>query len=112
MYENLEGTTIGGIQLTLNYKQADPTNASATPEIRRITVRNVHIRTSSSDGDSDGLLCDGLNDSVIEDIVFDNVTITGNTKQKCEQCAIKAINGCSPQPKCSSSGGTWAAAAW
>lgn len=93
LYENLAGSTNAGIQLTLNYGNAAPTNASATPEIRRITVRNVTVHAGSY------LQCDGLDDSIIEDIEFDHVTITGGTKQTCTHCEIDAIDT-SPEPKC------------
>jgi polygalacturonase len=84
LYENLEGKVVGGVQLTLNYKSADPTNISATPVMRRITLRNIHVEAKSS-----ALTCDGLPDSIITDIVFDNVTVTGSSKQSCDKCAIK-----------------------
>ena len=46
LYENLHGVTHGGIQLTSNYDPGLPrTNMSATPVIRRITIRNVTANT-------------------------------------------------------------------
>jgi polygalacturonase len=41
VYEDLSGHTNGGIQLNTHYGTAPPTNVSATPVIRNITVRNV-----------------------------------------------------------------------
>ena len=97
LYENLSGKTISGIQLTLNYHQVPPTNNSATPTLRGVTVRNVSVETSS-----DGLDCDGIPESPISGIVFDNVKITGKgaSSQSCHSCSIKAVDGTSPKPKC------------
>jgi hypothetical protein len=48
LYENLHGVTQGGIQLTSNYDPGLPrTNESATPVIRRITIRNVTANTEA-----------------------------------------------------------------
>ena len=48
LYENLHGVTQGGIQLTSNYDPGLPrTNVSATPVIRRITIRNVTANTEA-----------------------------------------------------------------
>eukprot|EP00040_Diaphanoeca_grandis_P005346 m.32462 g.32462 ORF g.32462 m.32462 type:complete len:462 (+) comp16649_c0_seq1:163-1548(+) len=97
LYENLTGKVISAIQLTLNYEQIAPTNVSATPTIRNITIRNIDVETEKSN-----LLCDGLPDSMISGIVFDNVTVTGKdaSKSTCEYCSIKADASTTPQPKC------------
>jgi polygalacturonase len=96
VYENLSGATTSAIQLTLNYGNAAPTNASATPEMRRITLRNLTIHSSNY------LECDGLDDSIIEDVTFEHVTVTGGTKETCTHCEIKASDT-SPTPKCTES---------
>jgi len=94
LYENLEGDVVSAIQLTLNYHTVPPTNATATPVMRRITVRDMHVKAKSSD-----LTCDGLNDSEIHDVVFTNVTITGSSKQDCSSCSITSHDS-RPKPKC------------
>jgi hypothetical protein len=95
LYENMVGETVSGIQLTLNYHAGTPpTNKTATPELRRITLRNMHIKADKSFLD-----CEGLSDSTIAGIVFDNVTITGSTKQTCSYCSIAATANSSPQPE-------------
>ena len=93
LYQNLTGSTVSGIQLTLNYGSASPTNSSATPEMRRITIKDVNIHAGSF------LTCNGLPDSEIEGIIFDNVVVTGGSHQSCSDCTINAKNT-SPQPKC------------
>ncbi len=95
LYKNLTGSVINGIQLTLNYHTAPPTNVSATPEMRRITITDLHVKADSS-----FLLCDGLSDSKIQQISFNNVTVTGNSGQKCDMCKIDANKDSLPVPKC------------
>jgi len=108
VFENLSGETKAGVQLTLNYKvpSPPPTNATATPTIRRITLRNVSAVTSKCTGSAVGevcaLSCEGLEDSEIEDIAFDNVTITGGASgQQCSHCRIVACSSF-PEPSCAS----------
>ena len=94
LYENLEGKATSGIQLTLNYHTGTPpTNNTATPVLRRITIRNITVKTSDS-----FLECQGLSDSIIQDISFEDVTITGSDKQSCAFCEIAATGGSSPLP--------------
>ena len=96
LYQNMTGDAIGGVQLTLNYHTTPgPTNDTATPVLRRITVRDLHVRTTKSFLD-----CEGLPESPITGIVFDNVTVTGSSSQKCSECIIAAGGGSSPAPKC------------
>ena len=64
MCENLHGSVLSAIQITLNYHAGTPaTNVSATPTMRE----NVEA-TMRSD-----LTCDGLSDSPITGITFTNV---------------------------------------
>lgn len=97
LYENLRGRTKSGVELTLNYKKgAPPTNASATPEFRRIVVRNVSLRVEDSAFD-----CEGLADSKIEKVVFEEVEMRGEgaSSQTCHMCDI-AFHRTAPTPKC------------
>ena len=97
LYENLRGWTKSGVELTLNYeKGAPPTNASATPEFRRITVKNVSIRVDDS-----ALDCEGLADSKIEGVVFEEVEMRGEgaSSQSCHMCDI-TFHQTVPKPKC------------
>ena len=43
------------LQINLNYKKTKPTNVSATPIFRDITVQDVHVSSNGS-----VILCDGL----------------------------------------------------
>lgn len=107
LFENLAGITEAGIQLTLQYTpNLAPTNASATPTIRRITLRNISIVTENCTGSAVGkvcaLSCEGLPDSIIEDVVFDGVAVTGNADgQQCHACNIQTFGSVVPTPKCS-----------
>ena len=97
VYENLHGHAQSGVQLTLNYKSGlAPTNVTATPTFRRITVRNINIQVDNS-----ALDCAGLDDSPITGITFENVTITGKGahSQTCSRCTISARNS-HPHPEC------------
>ena len=86
-----------GISLNLNYHTVPKTNATATPVLRRITVRNVSVRVEES-----AYECLGLDDSKIEDIVFEDVQITGKGAgtQSCHECAIQHDGDTTPTPKC------------
>ena len=59
LYSNMSGKVESGIQLTLNYHKVDKTNDTATPEMRRITIRDLHLQAKSY------LQCDGLDDSEV-----------------------------------------------
>ena len=86
VYSNLTGSASGAIQLTLNYHSGvPPTNASATPVLRGITIRDVHVKTSRS-----FLECNGIPESPIAGIVFENVVVTGSSKETCSSCTIAA----------------------
>ena len=93
LYENMWGECNSGIQLTLHYGSAAPTNNSATPEMRDITLKDIAVKAGSY------LTCDGLPESTISGIVFDNVTVTGKDGQDCSECVIKATDT-KPMPKC------------
>ena len=98
LYENLTGTALGGVQLTLNYEKNVPkTNSTATPTIRGITVRNLDVSVEKMTLD-----CEGLDESLVEGILFDNVRFEGQgTKsQECSKCKIKATGGTKPKPEC------------
>lgn len=96
VYEGLRGSVLNGVQLTLNYGAAKPTNFSATPEIRRITVRELQVQSGGL-----ALQCDGLEESTISDVLFDSVEISGSSKQVCDHCEIKAKSHVKPTPQCS-----------
>lgn len=76
LYQNLHGSVESAIQITLNYHTTPATNASATPTIRDITLKDISVEaTKGSD-----LTCDGLDDSLITGITFQvrtsyNITI-------------------------------------
>lgn len=100
MYENLHGATQGGIQLTSNYDPGLPaTNLSATPVIRRITLRNVTAHTNGCTGPLISstpvcaLSCEGLSDSPIQEVIFDGVRVvappgSGGDRQHCSMCHV------------------------
>eukprot|EP01065_Artemidia_motanka_P027529 TRINITY_DN32717_c0_g1_i1.p1 TRINITY_DN32717_c0_g1~~TRINITY_DN32717_c0_g1_i1.p1 ORF type:complete len:456 (+),score=140.37 TRINITY_DN32717_c0_g1_i1:57-1370(+) len=91
LYDGLVGSSNEALQFTLHYCEAPPTNTSATPTIRDITVRNVVLQSK------DYMECDGLTDSEITGITLHNVTVTGSTEEKCTCCSITA-DGVSPKP--------------
>eukprot|EP00658_Telonema_sp_P-2_P066314 TRINITY_DN55363_c0_g1_i2.p1 TRINITY_DN55363_c0_g1~~TRINITY_DN55363_c0_g1_i2.p1 ORF type:complete len:391 (-),score=60.19 TRINITY_DN55363_c0_g1_i2:253-1425(-) len=95
LYENLAGSVLAGISLSLNYETKPATNATATPEMRGITLRNLDLQAKSS-----FLVCEGLPDSKIEGIVFDNVKVSGASGQTCESCHIESRHTVKPQIKC------------
>ena len=98
LYENLTGTAQGGVQLTLNYEKNVPkTNSTATPTIRGITVRNLDVSVEKLNLD-----CEGLDESLVEGILFDNVRFEGHgaKSQECSKCKIKATGGTKPKPEC------------
>jgi len=99
LYQNLTGKVISGLQLTLNYHDTQPTNWTATPELNGITIKDVHVKASDS-----SLECNGLSDSEIHGITFENVVVTGASKESCSYCKIKFDSQTSPKPKCHSEG--------
>ena len=98
LYQNLTGKTIAGLQLTLNYHEADKTNATATPEIRGITIKDMDISVSSKS--SEWMDCEGLDDSTISGVTLDNVKISGSSKQVCSRCKFAEVKKASPEPSC------------
>jgi hypothetical protein len=103
LYEDFYGVADSGVQLTLNYEKDVPeTNVSATPTLRRITVRNMDVSV-----DSAALDCEGLGESPVAGITFQNVTIRGHGShsQQCTHCSIQAVGGSTPKPKCSKGSG-------
>lgn len=102
VYERLRGSVRAAIQLTLNYGGSEPpTNHSATPVLRNVTIRNVALEATRGNLD-----CDGLSDSSISGITFDNVTITGEGTHKsatCRACSIESHHS-EPEPQCSHGG--------
>jgi exo-poly-alpha-galacturonosidase len=87
LYENITGQVSQAIQINLNYKKAKKTNASATPIVRNIVVRDVSVVSTDS-----AILCDGLSDSAIQNLSISYVTVTatnGNSSsldQNCKYC--------------------------
>ena len=66
--------------------------------LRNVTIRNVALEATKGNLD-----CDGLSDSVIEGITFDNVTVTGKGTRAaatCRECVIDA-RASEPEPRCS-----------
>lgn len=47
LYSNLSGSTSAGIQINTHYGTSPPTNVSATPVVRRITIRDVSVHAGS-----------------------------------------------------------------
>ena len=46
------------------------------------------------------LQCDGIPESVISGVVFENVTVRGSSKQECQACKIEADLASTPKPQC------------
>lgn len=94
LYENETGVVTGqAIQINLVYKHAKPTNASATPIIRDIAIRNVAVELKTTPGAkakdaASAILCTGLDDSPIENFTIVGMVITGAgaAKQQCKDC--------------------------
>mmetsp|Transcript_12717 Transcript_12717/g.40325 ORF Transcript_12717/g.40325 Transcript_12717/m.40325 type:complete len:466 (+) Transcript_12717:48-1445(+) len=110
-YRRLSGFTKAPIQLSLNYHPADPTNESATPEIRNITVADLHLEaTPPQPTDANHLFypyvdyldCFGLNDSAISELYFTNVHFKGTNgtslKQHCFHCSGQTDLVSTPRP--------------
>ena len=82
--------------------------------LRGITLRNIAVTTGKGDavaqmadraGAEKGSLwlqCDGIPESLISGITFENVTVHGSSKQECMSCKIEADSTSKPQPKCKS----------
>lgn len=82
LYQNMSGSVEQAVSISLNYHTADPTNASATPIFRNITIADVQFKAGS-----DGFLdCEGLDDSEVTQVQMRNVKVTGSDKQKCSYC--------------------------
>jgi len=62
--------------------------------MRRITLRNLTLQSGGY------LDCEGLSDSVIQDIVFDGVTVSGKGEETCSHCVIETVGKNTPDPKC------------
>ena len=84
------GGTNGGIQINLHYGTSPPTNVSATPEVRNITVRDLEDQSGMF------LNCVGLSDSPVQGVLLDNVRIKTKAgvdqHPSCSDCTVKAIN--------------------
>ena len=84
-----------------------PTNASATPVLRNVTLRNLQLE--ATDG---GLFCEGLSDSVISGVRFEDVVVGGRgarASSTCEACEIEARDSVL-RPHCwrgAEQGGVW-----
>lgn len=99
VYDGLRGSVKAAIQLTLNYHQTAPTNSTATPVLRNVTIRNLGLTATEGN-----LECDGLSDSKISGITFENVVVHGEGAKKsstCKACSIDASHSV-PKPHCSS----------
>ncbi|KAJ8610479.1 hypothetical protein CTAYLR_007773 [Chrysophaeum taylorii] len=82
VYRNLTGVVEDAISLSLNYHEADPTNDTATPEIRDVVVADLDLRVTDDGSGTRALYsssnymeCLGLNDSIISNIAFANVKV-------------------------------------
>jgi len=126
LYQNLTGSVLAGVQLTLNYHPGiKPTNNTATPSMRRITLRDIDVDITKQEGagvagvgrnghtaryaiaanadhgkEALALECAGLDDSMIEGLVFDHVSIRGSKNQACEYCRFQKVTKTFPKPTC------------
>lgn len=102
-YRDIRLSNVQGqaIQITMNYDPGlQPTNETATPHLNNVTVVGF-----SSVGSKQGWLLDGLPESLLENLSFKNVSITGvsPTKyiNKCDYVGSAVCNGVSPScPPC------------
>ena len=103
LYEGISGVVEQAIQINLVYKKAKQTNASATPVIRDILVRNMQIETTAEGkkGPEPVVVCDGLSESKVHNLTVSNVTLVGGVgkKQECKHCEGSVGGGTSP-PLC------------
>ena len=100
LYDGLRGVVEQAIQVNLNYKKAKRTNATATPIVRDIALRDVQIKTTGegSKGSVPVVLCEGLKESPVQNITSSNVTMMGATgeKQECKYCEGHTGDGTTP----------------
>ena len=97
LYANLTGAADVAVQISLQYeKDEPPTNASATPVIRDVAVRDLAVTVDDREKDA-YLSCLGLDDSEITGVSFENVRVTGSGREECGHCA-GASYGSSPDP--------------
>ena len=92
------GTAVG---MTLNYHTLPPTNATGTPQMYDITVRNL-----TSHGAQASYSLFGLNDSTIHGITLQDVRFFGSVKEYIECSFVQGVclgdtNAC---PKCFGNG--------
>jgi len=98
VYQNLTGEVLSGVQLTLNYdEEGPPANQTPTPTIKRIFVKDVHVKV-----DHKTLDCKGLWDSTINEVIFENVIVTGSSDASCSHCEIFYNDATNPAPRCRS----------
>ena len=93
LYDGMTGSVGEAIQLTLDYCKSAPTNVTATPLIRNVTLRNINLTATSQ-----YLTCEGLSDSPIQDITLENVWVSNKDKQDCGQCSGAVKGHVSPRP--------------
>lgn len=110
LYQNLTGSVIQAVQITLNYHTVPATNNTATPVIRGITLRDLHVTATGKTSDLVNDLgataqplnteCKGLEDSLIDNIVFENVVVEnpGKLESVCEYCNIQIDSASSSVP--------------
>merc|ERR1719203_1833553 len=89
LYERLRGEADLAIELTLLYEHGGGyTNASATPVLRDVTVRDVQLAAREY------LTCEGLGDSPISAIALDGVHVhalaSKGAVQDCGHCSGNA----------------------
>ena len=100
-YRDIRLTNTGGqaVQFTMNYAPGlPPTNATATPALRNVTVSGLVSQASK-----DGWLLDGLPESPLENLTFNNVSITGAQTyiSGCDYVGTAVCNGVAPScPPC------------
>eukprot|EP00936_MAST-01D_sp_MAST-1D-sp1_P000926 g926.t1 len=100
-YRNIDMKSIGGqcVQITLNYHAGlEPTNATATPQFKDITLQDVHC-----DSAGQSYLIDGLPEQSIERLVLKNVTMGEGVggEAKCDfatECTCDELTA--PCPSC------------
>jgi polygalacturonase len=81
IFQGIRGDVLTAIQINMEYKSSKPTNASATPLFRDITVRDVVVTTADA-----AIMCDGLPEAPVSGLVVENVTIAGKVGQTCLNC--------------------------
>jgi polygalacturonase len=81
LFQGIRGDVLTAIQINMEYKKAKPTNASATPLFRDITVRDVIVTSADA-----AIVCDGLPEAPVTGLVVENVTVTGKVGQTCLNC--------------------------